>query len=536
MSASALERALAADPARVHALCVAEEARRSGSRSFAAFVKQAWHIFEPAPLQWSWHMEAICNHLEAVARGEIRRLLINVPPRSGKSNLTAILWPAWVWAVIPRTQFFCISYAASLSVEHSVKCRQVIESDWYRTQYARGWALAPDQNVKSDYQNTMGGRRIASSIEGGITGRGADIILVDDPISAEESYSQASRDRAWRSMNEAMATRFNDPKTGRGVVIMQCFTEDDPSGRILEANKRGAGWEHLMIPAEFEPERRSITYRNVERKNGHIEIVREEFFRDPRQTAGELINPDRIPREEIERIKASLGAFAFAGQYQQRPAPEGGGMFKVEDWRFWRGDDSTMERFGFGSGERPRGCWQEPAMLTDIDMLDEQLISIDATFRETKAGSFVAIHVWGKKGARRLLLYRVHRRMDFTETVAAILKVIDLFPEARRKLIEAKANGDAIISTLEKAHGISGIEAVTPGPGKQQRAHAGQAYHTGHNIELPEGASWLGEYIMEHAVFPNGAHDDDVDAQSQALAGLERARTFLDMLEDVELD
>jgi predicted phage terminase large subunit-like protein len=178
-------------------------------------------------------------------------------------------------------------------------------------------------------------------------------------------------------------------------------------------------------------------------------------------------------------------------------------------------------------GVRPRGCYEGGAQIINLDDLETILISVDATFRETSDGSFVAIHVWGKNGAYRYLLDAVHRRMDFTDTVKALLGVISRWPEARRKLIEGKANGDAIISTLEKAHGVSGLEAVPASRSKLDRAHAMQPYQSAANVFLPDGVPWLEEYIAEFASFPKGRSDDHVDAQSQALQGLEQARSTM---------
>jgi predicted phage terminase large subunit-like protein len=237
---------------------------------------------------------------------------------------------------------------------------------------------------------------------------------------------------------------------------------------------------------------------------------------------------------ESFKLPNALGSDGYAGQHMQRPSPAGGGMFKVDAWRFWRfAEDPDVSKM------RPKIEGVElsalPARVLSIDDLEEMLISVDATFKKTTKGSYVAIHVWGKLGSRRPLLDRVHARMDFTETVQALLSVIRRWPRARRKLIEGKANGDAIISTLEKEHGITGIEAVNPGTdSKVQRAHAGSSYQAAGNVELYDGAPYTVEYIGEHAAFPNGPHNDDVDAQAQGLQGLERERTTADKYNDIE--
>jgi predicted phage terminase large subunit-like protein len=493
-------------------------------QNFSEFVRQAWHLSGTAEkLQWGWHLEALCDHLQAVADGHIRRLLINIAPGMAKSKLCAVLWPAWVWARQPQTQFLCATHTYSLAERDSGYCRQLIESPWYRYRFMHEWAIKTDQNAKHFWANTKEGHRLASGIGG--TGLRADAIVLDDPLQAVDAYSDAARNHAERWIGHTLTTRFNDQATGRIVAIMQRLHHRDPSAFLLA----GGGYEHLMLPSEFESSRRCITF-------GKFDGERREFWRDPREQDGEVLFEAKFPKEVLEAAKApnALGADGFAAQHQQRPSAEGGGMFKVQAWRFWRYSEQADS-----SKQRPIvdgvPCWDGPANTCNVDDLDEVLISVDATFRKTVKGSFVAIHVWGKTGSRRLLLDRVHARMDFTETVKALLSVISRWPQARKKLIEGKANGDAIISTLTAEHAITGIIPVNPGDAsKEQRAHAMQPYQAAGNVELPDGAPWLGEYIGEHAAFPAG-YNDDVDAQSQALQGFEAETTTMDMWGEADL-
>lgn len=483
--------------------------------SYAEFVRQAWPLVEPAnPLRWSFYVDAIADHLSAVYRREIRKLGINLPPRHGKSTLVTILWPAWVWTHSPQWRWLCGSYSATLSEEHSLKCRRLIQSAWYQENFARRWQLSEDQNTRDFYSNTASGHRIATGVGGAATGLGATGIILDDPLKAADAYSDAERARAKRWIDETMSTRYDDPATGVMVAIGQRLHEQDPFGWM----KKSGDAEMLVLPAEFEEARRCVTYHVIDGE-------RREFYRDPRQRDGELLSPERFTSKVLERIKREIGETGFSGQFQQSPAPAGGGMFKVNAWRFYRfaGDPEL-------SGMRPTidgaKCWDGEARIVDLEDLDEVVISVDATFKKTKSGSFVAIHVWGKYGSRRLLLDRVHARMDFTATVVALLGVIARWPQARRKLIEGKANGDAICDTLEHEHDITGIERVNPGDAsKEQRAFAMQPYQSAGNVELYDGAPYLEEYILEHARFPAGATNDDVDAQSQALQGFEAPET-----------
>lgn len=481
------------------AAVMAEESKRSGSRSFSAFVRQAWPIIDPTPLSWNWHMDAICSHLEAVAKGEIKRIVINTPPRIGKSTLFSILWPAWIWIDHPEEQFLFLSYSSSLSVEHSVKCRQVIESPWYQAQYRPRWQLRSDQNQKSDFANTIGGRRRATSISGGIVGHGGTIIAIDDPLNSQDAYSKAAREDAKRVISQAVTTRLNDIRTGKVAMIMQRIHEDDPTQLLLDTGD----YEHLMLPAEYEPGRRAITHRVIDGN-------KQEFFQDPRKESGDLIFPERFPAEFMAGVRSALGAQRYAGQYQQRPAPLGGGMFQRAWWRFWKPD---------GVGEqhrRPSGCYDGPAR--PMPVFDQLVIGVDANFRAKAGADPVAIHVWGGYKADRFLLDRVHGPFGFTRTVQAIREICKRYPKVGRKLIERAANGEAIIETLQSE--ISGIIPVEPLGGKETRAWAIQPQVESGNVYLPDGAPWIADFIDEFDSFPAGRHDDDVDCTSMCLSDM----------------
>lgn len=490
--------------------------------SFSTFVRAAWPVIDSRPLVWNWHLEAMCLHLEALARHEISHLAINVPPGSGKSMICTVLWPCWRWASWPSWQVICASYSSSLAEEHSIKRRQLIESAWYKERHARpdhphGWSLSTEQNSKDEFQNTARGHMSAIGIGGAGTGKRCDSIILDDPQNAQEAHSKAAMEQAIRFQDLVASTRYNDMTQTEMLLVQQRLSDRDSTAHSV-AQK---GWTHLRLPAEYEADEPCVTYR----KDGS------KLWEDPRRVDGELLFPARLPKSVLDGLKDKM-AGDYYGQYQQRPTPMGGGMFAVENWRFWKSDREQRDHVA----SRPRGCYDGPANFIDLDEVEEQLISVDATFRKTKSGSYVAIHVWGKKGARRLLLDRVHARMDFADTVAQLLAVIERWPRARRKLIEGKANGDAIISALTTEYGITGVESVNPGTqSKEDRAAAAQPYQKAGNVELPDGAPWLGEYIGEHSAFPLGRHDDDVDAQAQGLLGFERRRGGAWLYDEIEL-
>ncbi|MGJ8524061.1 hypothetical protein R84981_002778 [Carnimonas sp. R-84981] len=280
------------------------------SRSLSAFVRRAWPVLEPGqPYIHGWHVDAICEHLEAITRGEINRLLINIPPGTMKSTLTSVFWPAWEWGAkgLPHTKMIGASHEQGLAIRDTRKMRNLVKSEWYQ----RLWPITftSDQNQKTFYENDSTGFRQASAVAS-MTGKRGDRIVWDDPHSVEAALSDAHRETALRVFQETLPTRLNNPDRSAIVIVMQRLHENDVSGYILEND---LGYEHLCLPMEFEPERRCSTSLG---------------FSDPRKEDGELLFPERFSRETVERDKKVMGALATAGQFQQRPAPRGGAFFE----------------------------------------------------------------------------------------------------------------------------------------------------------------------------------------------------------------
>jgi hypothetical protein len=225
------------------------ELRLKAEASLAEFSRQAWHVLEPAtPYVHGWHIDAMCRHLEAVSKGWIRNLLINIPPRHMKSLSVAVFWPCWEWTTRPHRRWIFTSYAEPLSIRDSVKCRRLIQSPWYQRNWGDRFQLTGDQNEKRRYDNTATGVRIAAGVRGTIIGEGGDVLVGDDPNNVKERESEAAREEVNQWWDEVMSTRGNDPKTVAKVVVQQRSHEYDLSGHLLE---RGS-WEHLCLPAEYE--------------------------------------------------------------------------------------------------------------------------------------------------------------------------------------------------------------------------------------------------------------------------------------------
>ncbi len=439
------------------------------------FVREAWAVLEPAKRYVdNWHVDYICEHLTAVDQGQIRRLVVNIPPRMMKSILVSVLWPVWSWTERPWTRWVFASYAAALSVKHSVDRRDVINSEWYKHRWGSLYELADDQNLKTEFKNTERGFMIATSVGGTITGKGGDRIVIDDLLNPMEAESKAAREAANKFYANTLTTRLDDPKTGAIVVVMQRLHKEDLTGLVL----REGGWTHLSIPAKAEHSHSLVfplSGRVVERPAGHMMFA------------------DRYGDREWEGQRRAMGTRSHDAQVQQSPTSEVGDILKKHWWRFY--DDVP-------------------------DGFDLVLQSWDLAFGDSDGGSFVVGQVWGLRGSRKYLLDQFRDHVDYPGTKRAIESMTARWPMANMKLVENKANGPAILSDLGQT--IPGMIPVSPMGDKVQRAsaiaptvEAGDVY-----LPSPERAPWVTAFIDECGEFPNGSNDDQVDTASQAITRL----------------
>jgi predicted phage terminase large subunit-like protein len=485
-----------------------EVERKMAEMSLAEYSKQAWHVVEPATNYiHNWHIDAIAEHLTAVTDGQIKRLLVNIPPRCEKSLNGSVFWPTWVWGPKgkPYIRWLFISYAESLSIRDSVKCRNIINSDWYQRRWGNVYKLAGDQNEKRKFKNDKTGERIASSIDGTNTGEGGDIVVIDDPHNVRDGESDAIRESTVITFKEVIPSRLNDPKTGAIVVFMQRVHDGDVSGEIL---KEG-GYTHLCLPMEYEPKRMITTPIG---------------FSDPRTVEGELLWPERIGREELEGttdspgIKKSLGSYAYAGQYQQRPTPRGGGIIKRHWWKYWK---PKGREFPPVLVKMPDGSILEVYAVDLPDKFDIKIQSWDMNFKETNDSAFVVGQVWGQRTANRYLLDQVREVLDFPKTLTRFEELTRKHPDVTCKYVEDKANGPAVISTLRNK--ISGIIPVEPDGDKIARMAAVSYLMEAGNVYLPHPLlySWVEEeFLPELTAFPKSSYKDQADTCSQGLRKL----------------
>ena len=452
--------------------------------SLAEFVRKAWPLIEPdKPLLWNWHIDLLCEYLEAVTAGECKRLIVNIPPRSIKSTLITIMWPCWEWTTRPEQRYLFASYASELSTEHSLKRRMILESEWY----TRAWPKAKlVQNLQTRYNNASGGHMIATSMTGVGTGMGGSRVICDDAMNAKEAYSEAERNAVNRNFDTTFPSRLDDKKRDAIIVVMQRLHDDDLTGHLLARDKTQE-WTHVCLPTEAKT-------RTVVHFPSGREVIRE---------AGSLLWPEREGPEEIASLKVANGTRDFEAQYNQEPAPPGGAMFHTDWWKFYR---EAPSRF------------------------DEVIQSWDMTFKDASTSDYVVGQVWGRKGSEKYLLDQVRERADFPTTVRLFRMLSAKWPQAEKKLIEDAANGPAVIAQLRSE--IEGIVAVTPKGSKEARAAAVTATVEAGNVYLPDEtiAAWIGDFIFEASRFPFGTHDDQVDACTQALSRMVSQWSTADIL------
>jgi predicted phage terminase large subunit-like protein len=418
----------------------------------------------------NWHHRLLAQKLEAVERGEIDRLMITMPPRHGKSELASVRFPAWFLGRNPDKRVIGTAYSAKLAETFGRKVRDLMDDE--KTRLVFDSAKLRDSSKAADrWDIVSGGGYIASGVGGAITGMGGDLILIDDPIkNQEEADSQTYRSKVWDWYQSTLYTRLE--KSGAIVLTLTRWHEDDLAGRLIaDMENGGERWHILNLPAVAETT-------------------------EPERRIGDPLWAEKYDRRSLERIKTAVGTRVWNALYQQRPAPSEGAIFKKSWFRFYDQLPVAADRF---------------------------IQSWDMTFSDSKNSDYVVGQVWAVCGADRYLVDQVRERMDFVRTVDAVRNMSAKYPMAKRKLIEDKANGPAVISMLKSE--IQGIVPVSPGGSKVSRAHAVSPIIEGGNVYLPRGKRFSDELIEECAIFPNGRNDDMVDAMTQALSDGNKCRS-----------
>ena len=425
----------------------------------------------------SWHIEIIAAKLAALRDGQIRRLIINLPPRHLKSLLASIAFPAWCLGHQPGLRILCASYAQDLADKLSRDCRRIVASSWYQEIFPT--RLSPERQAAPEFDTTAQGCRLATSVGGVLTGRGADIIIIDDPLKPDEALSQPRRRAANEWFDHTLYSRLNDKQAGAIILIMQRLHEDDLVGHVLAQE----AWEIVRFPAIAEDDEHHLftnlfgTQRIVRRRN-------------------EALHPEREPLAMLEQIRRMIGEYNFAGQYQQAPVPLGGGLVKAAWFRRYAADELPPH-------------------------FDRIVQSWDTASKATELSDFSVCTSWGIGGKHIYLLEVLRERLEYPELKRRVHGQYLRF-KPNVVLIEDKASGIQLIQELIE-EGLYAITRYQPQTDKIMRMHAQTAVIENGFVHLPDAAPWLAAYLQELAAFPHGRHDDQVDSTAQALDWLKQA-------------
>lgn len=450
------------------------------SQSLYNYLIVAWQWFDPAPFKSNWHLEAICDHVQACFEGEFLDLVVTVPPRCCKSSIISVAFPTWAWgpAGYPETKFITAAYNDRLATRDAVKSRRLLLQPWYRTGWGKEFDLLGDTNQKTRYENNKNGYRISTSVRGLGTGEGYDVLIVDDALNARNANSEAELEALESWWGGTMSTRKNDVATSRTIVIGQRLTERDLPGLAIASGD----YVHLNLPMEYEP--KTFVYSPL-------------AWQDPRKEEGEVLWKERFPPKELEKLKKKLGPYGTAAQLQQRPSPASGGLIKVDEWLRYYG--------------------------TLPDDLEAWAIAWDTSVTDFAHSDYSVGQCWGRKGSSLYLIDQVRKKMGIEQLLPEMIRFRNKFPYVNAVLIEVSANGQAAIDMLKKR--VPGITPVYPqkeGGSKEARLAALVPEFAAGNVILPmkEYNPWVESFIHELRMFPKGSNDDTIDAAVYAISYL----------------
>ena len=436
-----------------------------------AFTQRCFQTVVPGQKFLSnWHIEAITHELERIRRGETKRLIITLPPRNLKSICASVAFPAFVLGHDPSMRIVCASYAQDLTAKHARDCRNVIESTWYKQIFPRT-RIDPRKNAESEFETTARGYRLGTSVGGTLTGRGGNLILIDDPMKPAEAMSETKRSSVKEWYDSTLSSRLDSKTVGAIVLIMQRLHTDDLVGHVLD---KGTDWTILDLPAI-------------------AEIPQEIIIGDGRsynREAGEILHPDREPMSVLDELKATMGSAAFSAQYQQMPVPPEGAMIKRHWFRTYAKPPSKQ------NGDRIVQSW-------------------DTASKADKTSDFSVCTTWLQRKNEYYLLDVLRVRLEYPELRRKIMSHARSFG-TKTVLIEDASSGSSLIPDLKREGTVRPI-AIKPVGEKIVRLEGQSALIEAGHVVLPELASWKGDFVEEVVAFPSGRFDDQVDSLSQFL-------------------
>lgn len=436
-----------------------------------AFIQRAFQTVDQGGIyQHNWHIDAIAYHLEQCRLGRIKRLVITLPPRNLKSICASIAFPAWLLGHDPTLRIITVSYASDLAYRFARGSRTIMESAWYRRVFPRT-RVNRRKATEQELETTQGGSRFATSVGGTLTGRGGTVIIIDDPLKAQDATSETVRSSLHEWYETALLSRLDSKANGVIIIIQQRLHPEDLVGHVLA---KGGGWVHLDLPAiAEEPQTIAIGPGEVHRR-----------------TVGEALHPAREPREVLDEIKAAIGSRAFAASYQQQPIPLEGNLVR---WSWVRTYDQAPE-------------------LTDGDVVTQ---SWDTATKGAEVNDYSVCITVLRRGDLHYILDVYRERLDYPTLKRRVIELHARF-KPDNVLIEDAGSGASLIQDLRHEGSVHPI-AIKPEGDKVTRLAAQSAKIEAGKVLIPTSASWLEAFKAELLLFPNARHDDQVDALAQYL-------------------
>ena len=450
--------------------------------SFMHFLAKAWPRVDAGKrLAMNWHLLALGLALDRVVTGKSKRLLVNLPPRNGKSLTISVIWIAWMLGVDPTLRFIGISYSNELSGKFARDCLAIMESEWYRAIFPET-IISRKRSAAHDFETTRGGGRIATSVGGTLTGRGGDIIVLDDMIKPEEVNSIVARERLNDWYRGTLSSRLDDKQKGAQIFVTQRLHQYDLSGLLLET----ASWDHLCLPAYAAEDTK------IPLIGGRIYFWKKD----------EVLHPAREPLSALMEVRANMGSAGFQAQYLQDPVPAEGNIYKAKWLRYY------PLNFDVHAEGQVIQSWD-----TGIKTGDSNSYSVCITARQRRNEIYM-IDVW-------------RGRLEFPDLERKVVELANLH-RAHTLLIEDKASGQELIQNLrsKQYRGVPMPIPRSPVQDKQARASAVTSMVEAGQLFLPEEASWLAEFNSELLAFPSGRFDDQVDALTQLLTWVRDGSMF----------
>ena len=447
--------------------------RQIAREDFHVFSMLAFAELSDTPYLDNWHIAAIARKLERVEEGDIRRAIICMPPRTMKSLMASVFFPAWLLGRAPSTRIICASYAQPLANDFASQMRTLMRTHWYRSVFPIV-ALDPKRSAVEDIWTSQGGYRLSTSTGGVLTGRGADVIIIDDPIKAADAFSDTMRESAISWYSNTVVSRLNNPKTGKIIVVAQRLHEEDLAGHL----RQDSVWDELTLPL-------------VEWEKREIEIVRgQSIVRLP----GDILHAARFSEEEINSYRETMGQRDFDAQYNQRPLPPGGALFKLE----W------FNRYTIA-----------PAR----EYLEAIFQSWDTAYDLEAHNDYSVCTTWGVVGKKYYLLDVYRERLIFPDLQKQVL-AMRAKHKANLVIVEAVGSGKSLWQNLANNH-THWLKAIKPESSKQDRASKQTPKFERGEVYIPNAAPWLKAFEHELLAFPQSKFDDQVDSVTQFLAAVD---------------